>query len=229
MHAVQCPACREQVSIDPADFGYPVACPLCGASFTPRRPGSSLTAEDDDNSPYGVKPEESRRRYRPRFDEEGDEDFDRPRSHRRQLRQPVDQEEAERQVAGPARGLILTGWIGAVFFLLFGLTLIGGGIAALDAADPDLREMGGIILAYGIVSFLFGTPYAIVLAIGGQKLKQLSSKGWAYTAAIMGIVTIGLCGPLFPFTWAAFPIGLWAIFALNKPDVKAVFEANRQR
>jgi hypothetical protein len=228
METVRCPECRGELSIDPADFGFAVSCPLCGERFTPRRPGRALT-EDDDAEPYGLR-EDAPDRDRPagrRRDDFEDED-DRPSRRRRRRRGPVDWEEAERLVAGPARGLILTGWIGAAFCLLGGIGLIAGGAAALDAADPELKDDGPVFLVYGILLAIVGTPYCIVLAIAGHKLKQLSGIGWAYTGAVMGIITVGLCGPCIPLTWAALPVGVWTLVTMNKREVKDAFEANRE-
>jgi hypothetical protein len=42
-------------------------------------------------------------------------------------------------------------------------------------------------------------------------------------AAILGVLTIVLCGLCFPPTWAGFGCGIWALVVLSKSEVKAAF------
>ena len=83
-------------------------------------------------------------------------------------------------------------------------------------------------LVFGIGSAVLGAPYCVLIAIGGHRMKRLDGTGWVYTSAILGIATVVLCGPCVPITWAAVGVGIWAIVAMNKPEVREVVEANRR-
>ena len=103
MARVWCPECEAELEVANEDLGEPMACGVCGASFTART-----------------------ERRRPRYDED-DEDYDRPRRRRRRGRvTAADVEDARRAVAAPAQGLILTGWISAALCLIGGI--VAGGI-----------------------------------------------------------------------------------------------------
>jgi hypothetical protein len=84
------------------------------------------------------------------------------------------------------------------------------------------------MLAVGIGSAVLGAPYCVLIAVGGHQMKRLTGAAWAYTAATLGIATIVLCGPCVPVTWGGVPCGIWAIVAMNKPEVRDVIAANRR-
>ncbi len=215
MARVRCPACEAELEVDAEDLGSQVACGACGAPFE-ARPAA----------PRGDADDRPRRRDRDESDWEEDED-DRPRRRRRRVR-AADVEDARAAVAGPALGLILTGWIGAVLCLLGGAALAVWGYSNLEAKDPKLRDDAPGMLAAGVASAVLGTPYCVLMAVGGHRMKRLTGTGWAFTAAILGIATVVLCGPCVPITWAGVGCGIWAIVAVNKPEVRDVIAANRR-
>jgi hypothetical protein len=85
------------------------------------------------------------------------------------------------------------------------------------------------MLIIGGIYAVPGTPYCIVMAIGGHQMKRLRGTAWGYTAAGMGIATIVLCGVCWPTTWAGVGFGIWAIVTMSRPEVREAIEANQKR
>jgi hypothetical protein len=54
-------------------------------------------------------------------------------------------------------------------------------------------------------------------------MMNLSSRGWGKAAAILCLI------PCFVVCCWGLPIGIWALMALNNPDVIAAFNANSGR
>ena len=76
---------------------------------------------------------------------------------------------------------------------------------------------------------LLGLPFALVLIIGGRKMRELSSLGWALTASVVA-------GGSFVFFYVAcvcvllpMVFGVWGVVALSNPMVRRAFEMNRGR
>jgi hypothetical protein len=72
----------------------------------------------------------------------------------------------------------------------------------------------------GPISSVIGIACGIVIFIGGAKMKELKSYGWALTGSIVAIFP-GMCcccTGLIP--------GLWALLVLFNPDVKLAFTRN---
>jgi hypothetical protein len=149
---------------------------------------------------------------------------------------------AASKVSGPATGLIVVGVI-YVLMALFGLVnstrTMMAGPADIEAqmteeqrqqleelksqgVDPQMimkiaQTAGGPI---GMALSLVNVVVAGAVIIGGQKMKNLQSRGLAMTAAILAMIpclTPSLCCVI------GLPIGIWAITALNDPNVKSAF------
>ena len=114
MPSVRCPACDEDMEIEPDWYGRKVACPSCDKQFVARRPGAP---EDDD--------EDARPRRRPRAWEEDNEPDDRPRRKKtRRPERPMPMGRGTRQliwalaIGGPILLMCLGcgGWLGFAFF-----------------------------------------------------------------------------------------------------------------
>jgi hypothetical protein len=113
----------------------------------------------------------------------------------------------------------------AIFGMLFGLVQAAGVAATFGvmAADKGLPEGSEAVSVYGV--FGSGTlaglaaafMYLIVL-IGAVKMKNLTSYGFAMTAAILSMLT---CCSLCEIV--GLPLGIWALVVLRSPDVKAAF------
>lgn len=108
---------------------------------------------------------------------------------------------------GPARGLIATAclnWIGLIV-----LTLFAVGVAA---------AMGGSV-AFGLAEMIVVPVLAIattVILIGGLKMLRGESYGWCVTASVMAM----LIGPGYFLGW---PMGIWSLFVLSRPEVREHF------
>ena len=224
MPVVRCPQCNSQMMVEPPDAGHEVECPVCMAAFVAPR---DETPEPQDRRPLRRR-DESPRSYNQ------DDDDDRPRRNRnRRAITAEDLDDAKAAILVPARGLILTGWIGLALHLIGGIATVVFGITLLDKPNLNAQdeETAGVWIAIGAMVAIFSIPYCIPIAIGGHKLlriEKLKGVGWVYVAAIMGVSTVMLCGICSPFTWFAAGFGLWAIIALNNPDVQRVIEANAQ-
>jgi hypothetical protein len=59
--------------------------------------------------------------------------------------------------------------------------------------------------------------WGIVVTLGASKMKSLESRGSAMMGSIVAMIP---CNPCFLL---GLPFGIWALVALNKPEVKDVF------
>ncbi len=157
--------------------------------------------------------------------------YDRDRPDRRDL------EEARSKVKGPAIALLVT--------VILGLLSLGAGVfqyfvtmpnqfaeqrAKIDS-DPkmnaqmktdmhafmDSYEKGvnvGLPIQWVLVGFT-----SVLTFVGALKMKNLSSRGWARSAAILSMIPCfsGCC-------LLGLPFGIWALMVLANPDVKRGFE-----
>lgn len=203
MATVRCPACAARLELGDEHLGREVDCGACGAVFVAR----------PDAPPPRDEADEPRPRRRRRYDE--DDEDDRPRRRRRPRYTRAD---AEAAVVKPATGLIVTGWCGAALALLVGSGLLGVGVSQADAPKPHDRETAVLLAVYGVVG-LAGVPYFAAMAVGGHQMRRLKGAGWGYLAAILGIASIVLC-TCYPASWAGLPYGIWALVALNRPEVR---------
>lgn len=124
------------------------------------------------------------------------------------------------QVNGPAIGLIVTAGLNILLSLIRIVgAIVGFGASAMQHtgnADFDkLIAMGGAIGAgFGVV----GVICAVVILLGGLKMKKLESRGLCLTAAILALIPC-----TSPCCLVGIPIGIWALVVLSKPEVKSAF------
>lgn len=87
--------------------------------------------------------------------------------------------------------------------------------------QQKLKDIFGPPNAYA--SWAWTTGCAVLILVGAVKMKNLSSRGWAYTSAILAMIpcTSSICCLL------GLPFGIWALIALNNPDVKRAFGRGR--
>lgn len=127
----------------------------------------------------------------------------------------------------PAICLII---IGALNGLTSVLTLLSGivrlaGIGGKEPFSPtDAQKFGyyvGTFISYG--SGLLALIAAPIIIYGAIQMLKGRKYGFAKASAILAIA---------PFTSCCFligiPIGIWALTALSKPDVKAFFRGENQ-
>jgi tRNA A-37 threonylcarbamoyl transferase component Bud32 len=113
---------------------------------------------------------------------------------------------ALRQVRGPATGLLLTGilsplsWLVVIFlqFPIFGMP-----------KGPDLQSF--------LILFLVNLATGSILVAGARKMRRCEAYELAYIAGIVAMFAIG------PAFFLGLPMGIWSVVILRKRDVKAGF------
>lgn len=70
---------------------------------------------------------------------------------------------------------------------------------------------------FSLIMNLIGLGLAVLVIVGGMKMKSLRGYGLSLTAAIVSII------PCFSCCLYGLPIGLWALIVLLSADVKAAF------
>jgi hypothetical protein len=200
MATVRCPSCERALEFEDAYRDWTVRCPHCDNEFVPGAIGA-------DRPPPRSRPRREEPDDRDDRDDYDDDNRDLARA------------EALQVVAGPGMALEIIGWLG---------TLAAMGICALFIVlavemnnNPNANAGDAVVFVFmGIFVGVLGTPYSVALAIGGRKMRDLSSRGWAMTAAILGVASFsvfGICGVI----QAGF--GVWALVALDNPAVRAAY------
>lgn len=113
------------------------------------------------------------------------------------------------------------------------LTFLYGLVSLLRPVDTEqleqLRNNPDLAPMMGMMEFMtstggrvaFSLPYLILNALiffGALKMKNLQSYGLAMTAGILSLIPC--CGPC---VCLGIPLGIWALVALRKPEVRASF------
>ncbi len=129
------------------------------------------------------------------------------------------------QVNLPAILLMVTGGIGIAFALL-GMVqaLTGANQAQLEAilSNPDapewLKNVASASGAGGVFTNLLSIGINGFIIFGALKMKNLESFGLAMAASIVALI------PCFACCCIGWPVGIWSLVVLNKPEVKAAFQ-----
>ena len=123
------------------------------------------------------------------------------------------------QVNGPAIGLMATGGIGIVGQLAgLVINLLGAGLGTMAGEGGEEKFESLFSGALAMVSAVLGVIVGAFIIFGGLKMKNLESYGLAVATAIIAMV------PCFsPCCVIGLPVGIWALFILMKPEVKAAF------
>lgn len=117
-----------------------------------------------------------------------------------------------RQVRWPAVGLFLTGvadWVLTPLLAALALPLMTG-------PAGSARFSPGLIAVALLVPFVFSG----IVFVAALRMLRLQSYGWAIAAAIF-------CMLVTPGNIIGFPIGIWALAVLLRPDVRAAFDTGR--
>jgi hypothetical protein len=194
MATVRCPSCEQALEVEDAYRDWTVRCPHCDGEFVPDAVGAA------------------RPRPRPRREEPADRD-DYPDEDARDEYRRSARAEARRIVSAPATALEIFGWLGTVALVGFCALFLVLAIAMLD--DPNANEEDALAFVFfaGFVGAL-GVPYAVAIVVGARKMRAMSSRGWALTAAILSVATFGVIG---------IALGVWALVALENPAVRAAY------
>lgn len=129
---------------------------------------------------------------------------------------------ARSQVAPPAIALMVASGITFFWYLaIVVMMLFFGGMAALGSGsgsggDPMAGLLSGAIAA---VVYGFWALMALISFVGAFRMRQLKSYGLSMASAIIAMVpcTTYMCCLLM------FPMGIWALIVLLKPEVKSAF------
>ena len=107
-------------------------------------------------------------------------------------------------------GLSIAGGLISILLNVFGLAV---GSQAHGAERFSQIASGVFGLSIAILCIIFG----VVILLGAIKMKNLESRGFALTAAILAVIPCMTCCCL------GLPIGIWALVVLNQPEVKSAF------
>lgn len=231
---IRCPSCDSTLRVPENLLGKRVKCPKCQTTFAAAidQPEEIEEMEEIEeieeieegirtSSGGGKKPARRPARRSEEEDDEPEEELDeeedeRPRRRRRRRRRST--AEAEAAVSGPAISLIVLGSLD-IALLIIGLILRVAGIGILAAAPAGQGQDPGLMASMigGIFGTILGLGFAILILMGGIKMKQLQSFGMARTAAILALLPCGNCCIL------GLPFGIWALVVLGREDVKNAF------
>lgn len=234
MFVARCPTCATELTVEDADRGQTVACPECRERFVALPPAAKQTVAArrapvarrwDDDSDYVNDTVVPPRHWLDREDDRG----------------PDPLRVVRRELAGPANGLIWTGWVGF-------LVLIVGGFLVAVTGYLDLNNPYGsgsravLLMILGAVAGTLGSMYFVIIASGGGAMKRVRNRGQAMTTAVMGLCTLLTCTLPIPFAsfgtraslcvmvplglLLALPaagFGLWALIVLSRPEVAEAF------
>jgi hypothetical protein len=133
-------------------------------------------------------------------------------------------ERARKVVNAPGITLIVLGAIGILVALVsIPINLAHGGMMQVPPLpDENMRRMFEGWMQFmkkaAIPLNIFSMIWNAVILFGGIKMRKLQSRGLVMTAAILAVI------PCFnPCCLIWMPLGIWALVALNNPDVKASF------
>ena len=132
--------------------------------------------------------------------------------------QPMLDSPAAEQVNGPAVGLIVTAILGALVQAASLIMHVAGASILAGSRMPNNPWANMFSGTIGVVSGILGLVVSGVILLGAIKMKRLESYGLAMAAAIIAMI------PCFsPCCLLGLPIGIWALVALLKPEVKSAF------
>jgi tRNA A-37 threonylcarbamoyl transferase component Bud32 len=122
------------------------------------------------------------------------------------------------QVVAPAAGLMLTGLLAFVQYLI----VIGLLYDHAFRPNTDWPYEHGVLIVLVILVWTIIAAASGVLVLGGVKMIRLESYSWAAVAAVWAMVP-------WSYAWIiGLPFGIWALRVLRKPEVRAAFQRPRE-
>src|SRR5690606_3346631 len=117
--------------------------------------------------------------------------------------------------AGPSIGLLALG------SLVLAIALLGCGVVLcilylIVFWDPDSPQFGGVWTWESLVPAPMGIVSWIVV-YGAWQMRRLRSYRWAVASAVLALIPQ-------PLVFFSLPLGLWALWHLRKPDVRAALQ-----
>ena len=162
---------------------------------------------------------------RRRYDDDRDREDSPRRRHYDDVRDDYDERfgyrDYRQKVQAPGVALMVVGWLGVVVSI--GMMVVAAIILVERAHNPppprggDPAVMGTVLGICGLVSLVA----CVIVAVGGQRMRECRSWGLALTAAILALSSILLLGLCSIFV---VPFGIWALVVLVQPEVKREFE-----
>jgi tRNA A-37 threonylcarbamoyl transferase component Bud32 len=141
----------------------------------------------------------------------------------------LDLEMVRLQIMGPAAGMIVTAILGTIFWAGMALTFV---TEERDwwskySVTYDPLTRAPIVynhfwsdLATGAVAAVFILAEAGLIFVGARRLMKLQGPGWVFLAIILCML------PSSPAIIIGLPVGVWALFVINRPAVKMAFARN---
>lgn len=90
-------------------------------------------------------------------------------------------------------------------------------VSTLVIASQQLSIFSTLLLGLGAIS-LFAAPLAVLMIFGGTKMRKLQLYPLATIASIVAML------PFHTGCLIGFPIGIWSLVVLLRPDVRAAFQ-----
>ena len=185
-------------------IGTMFQCDGCGASMVVSPPNPGATASPATN-PGGTSAASG-----------ASNPYQSPTGQWNHQRPPID----EKMIRLPGIFLAIGGGLSVVGALVILAALLAQMMGFLDAQGQEAAE-----IVFGLVFYAVMFVLSIVVLWGGISMARRRNYGLAMTATIMGMIPcVGPC-----FGCSSIPFAIWALVILLKPEVKAVFEANRYR
>jgi tRNA A-37 threonylcarbamoyl transferase component Bud32 len=126
---------------------------------------------------------------------------------------PSEGEEAvSRRLRIPAIGLMVSGVVNIPAFVL-----VSTAAFTVEWVDTP-GEPGLLVVAVVTATILIGA----VIMLGGWQMLRLRSYSWAVAGSVLALL------PLSVGFMLGFPMGIWALFVLNRPDVQQAFTSRKK-
>jgi hypothetical protein len=130
---------------------------------------------------------------------------------------PMANANALTEVSPPATALIILAilhFLWVVFSIVVRFALASLFSASQMPNQPFADMFSGTL---GWISNILGIFLALLIFLGGLKMKRLENYGLAMSASIVALLPCSAC------CIVGLPIGIWALVILSKPEVKSSF------
>jgi hypothetical protein len=120
------------------------------------------------------------------------------------------------RVWAPAVALMAVGGIGmagGTAAVAFGLCVLLGVVSVRPGTDAEM--MVGFLAVFSAIA----VAWSAVIALGGRRMMRCRNRDLATTGAVFCILT----APMYLVSPVVVPVGVWALYILTRPDVKAEF------
>jgi len=224
-----CPRCNMILQVPDELLRQEVQCPTCASIFvasvssspppkpsapkTPPRPQGKHAISERPFSNLIENQDRFAGRDRDLSEFADDDEFD-DRPRRRSRRYFDNRAQAAAAVIGPGIALLVVG----ILAILVGIANVA--VVASEAGTPPgvRKEKDPARKAGQYVGSTVSLIWGCVVAMGGFKLMKLQAHGTAKTAAIVAMVPCSLCCVV------GFPLGIWALTVMHRPEVHSAFE-----